>query len=96
MQRRGTQFRKVFKPFNLTQAEPNSIFDHGDAWVQKVRRLRDRNLLPADALFAVAGPRAADAKRYTAFREICAELQRLDVLTVEESAENRIVEFAVA
>lgn len=96
VQRRGLQFRKVIKPFNLNQPEPNGIFDHGDAWVQKVRRLRDRNLLPADVLFAVAGPRATDAKRYAAFREICTELERLDVMTVEEAAKNRIVEFAEA
>ena len=96
VQRRGAQFRKVIKPFNLTQAEPNGIFDHGDAWVQKMRRLRDRNLLPADVLFAVAGPRPTDTKRYAAFREICVELERLDVLTVEEASKNRIVEFAQA
>ncbi len=96
VQRRGVQFRKVIKPFNLNQPEPNGIFDHGDAWVQKLRRLRDRNLLPAEVLFAVAGPRTSDAKRYAAFREICTELERLDVLTVEEGAKNRIIEFAEA
>ena len=96
VQRRGAQLRKVIKPFNLNQTEPNGIFDHGDAWVQKMRRLRDRNLLPTDVLFAVAGPRATDTKRYAAFREICTELERLDVLTVEEASKNRIVEFAQA
>lgn len=96
VQRRGVQLRKVIKPFNLNQPEPNGIFDHGDAWVQKIRRLRDRKLLPADVMFAVAGPRATDTKRHAAFREICAELGRLDVLTVEEAAKNRIVEFAAA
>lgn len=96
VQRCGAQFRKVIKPFNLTQAEPNGIFDHGDAWVQKVRRLRDRNLLPADVLFAVAGPRATDTRRHAAFIEICAELEKLDVLTVDEASRTRIVEFAEA
>jgi hypothetical protein len=96
VQRRGVEFRKVIKPFNLNQPEPNGIFDHGDAWVQKMRRLRNRNLLPAEVLFAVAGPRSADTKRFAAFREICMELERLDVLTVEEAAKNRIVEFAQA
>ncbi len=94
VQRRGWEFRKVIKPFNLTQAEPNGIFDHGDAWVQKMRRLRDRRLLPPDVLFAVAGPTPADTKRHGAFREICAELQRLDVQTVEEGSRQRIVQFA--
>lgn len=96
VQRRGVQFRKVIKPFNLNQPEPNGIFDHGDAWVQKMRRLRDRNLLPAEVLFAVAGPRSTDTKRYAAFREICTELERQDVLTIEEAAKSRIVEFAEA
>lgn len=94
VQRRGVLYRKVIKPFNLNQPEPNGIFDHGDAWVQKMRRLRMRNLLPAEVLFTVAGPRAADTRRYAAFREICTELERLDVLTVEEVARDRIVQFA--
>ena len=96
VQRRGAQISKVIKPFNLTQAEPNGIFDHGDAWVQKIRRLRRNNLLPTDVLFAVSGPVQTESKRYAAFREICVELEQLDVLTVEAASENRIAEFAQA
>lgn len=96
VQRRGAQISKVIKPFNLTQAEPNGIFDHGDAWVQKIRRLRRKNLLPADVLFAVIGPAQAESNRYAAFREICSELEQLNVLTVEAASEKRIAEFAQA
>jgi hypothetical protein len=96
VQRCGAQLSKVIKPFNLTQPEPNGIFDHGDAWVQKVRRLRDKNLLPADVLFAVKGPQTTDVQRYAAFGEICTELNRLDVQTIEALATSRIEAFAVA
>lgn len=96
VQRSSTEFLKVIKPFNLNQAEPNGIFDHGDAWVQKIRRLQARQWLPKDVLFAVAGPRETDTKRYAAFREICAELKSLHVLTVAAGAEKSILEFAAA
>ncbi|MCW7540556.1 DUF3037 domain-containing protein [Aquabacterium sp. A7-Y] len=94
VQRWGDDFRKVIKPLNLTQDEPNGIFDHGDAWVNKVRRLRRKDLLPAEVLFAVAGPPETDIKRRAAFEEICHALASLDVQTVNEAADHRIVEFA--
>lgn len=96
VQRRGELFRKVIKPFNLTQSEPNGIFDHGDAWVQKIRRLRKKNLLPDDVMFAVEGPPTTDAKRYAAFMEICTELKQVEVQAMNAAEEERIVEFASA
>lgn len=94
VQRRGERFSKVIKPFNLSQDEPNSIFTHGDAWLQKLRRLRKKQLLPQQVLFAVAAPPVTDRKRYAAYAEICSELQALDVAAVAESANREIAEFA--
>lgn len=96
VQRRDDQVSKIIKPFNLAQSEANSIFDHGDVWLQKIRRMRKRDLLPQDVLFAVAAPPEVDTKRFDAYREICAELQHEHVLVVEQSAEARIAEFASA
>lgn len=95
VQRRGPVLHKVIKPFNLAQSEPNSIYDHGDSWVTKVKRLRARNLLPQDVLFAVAGPPETDVKRYLAFQEICSELTRLGVEPVDERSRDQIVQFAL-
>jgi len=96
VQRRGDLVTKVIKPFNLAQDEPNRIFDHGDAWLQKIRRLRKRNLLPHDVLFAVAQPPQADAKRFGAYTEICAELLQAGVTVVDGQEDPKILAFARA
>ncbi len=96
VQKRGADFAKIIKPFNLNQDEPMGIYDHGGAWLQRVQRLRKRNLLPHDVLFAVRGPAQSDLKRYTAFQEVCSELRGEDVLMVDEAAQERIVEFAAS
>ena len=95
VQRRDDLLTKIIKPFNLNQAEPVGIFDHGDAWLQKVRRLRKRNLLPEKVLFAVAAPPVSDTKRYAAFTEICGELGATGIQTVDEAEQDRIATFAL-
>lgn len=94
VQRVEGKLAKVIKPFNLTQNEPNRMFDHGAVWLDKVRRLRKRKLLPQDVLFAVAAPPAADGKRYDAYREICVELQDEGVLLALPDQEDKILAFA--
>ena len=76
VQREQGELRKAIKPFNLSQAEPNDIYAHGDVWVQKVKRLRQRELLPPKVLFAVQAPPQEDLKRWHAFEEIRDELRR--------------------
>jgi hypothetical protein len=90
------QPNKVIKPFNLNQSEPNSIYAHGDLWIPRIRRLRDRGLLPASTLFTVALPPQADAKRYEASQEIVRGLQMENVIVIQQSADDRIREFALA
>ena len=85
----------IIKPFRLNQDEPVDIYEHGDAWLQKIKRLRNRQLLPQDVLFAVKAPPQADAKRHAAFAEICSDLLKLEVQTVAEDAEREIVDFAL-
>ena len=55
VQQRGATVAKIIKPFNLNQAEPMGIYDHGGTWLQRIQRLRKRDLLPHDVLFAYAG-----------------------------------------
>jgi hypothetical protein len=87
---------KIIKPFNLAQDEPNSIYEHGGHWAQKIARMRRRNLLPEHLLFAVAAPLENDLKRHAAFVEICSELREQNVIVAAANEENRIVEFAQA
>jgi hypothetical protein len=86
---------KIIKPFHLNQAETVGIYEHGDAWLQKIKRLRDRKLLPEAVLFAIKAPPQTDAKRHAAYTEICSDLRKLDVLTVDENAERQIEDFAL-
>jgi hypothetical protein len=94
VQRLNDKVSKIIKPFNLAQDEANKIFDHGDSWLQKVRRLRKRDLLPREVLFAIASPPESDVKRFGAYREICIELEQADIIVVGKGHESRILEFA--
>jgi hypothetical protein len=96
VQRVDGQLTKVIKPLNLTQAEPNRMFEHGALWLDKVKRLRKRKLLPQEVLFAMATPPEADVKRYTAYREICLELEEEGVRWASKNQENQILAFAMA
>ncbi len=94
VQLRGTQPVKIIKPFNLSHDKPVDIYDHGGRWVDKLRRLRRRNLLPHDVLFALASPPHDGGKRHAAFNEIRSELTELEIVTVDETEQGRIAEFA--
>ncbi|MDP2832266.1 MAG: DUF3037 domain-containing protein [Pseudomonadota bacterium] len=85
---------KLIKPFFLAQDEPNRIYDHADPWLQKMRRLRSRNLLPRRVLFTLDGPPASDTKRYHAFDEIRQELMALDFEVTEAEEGVAITRFA--
>lgn len=95
VQKHNDVLSKIIKPFRLDQDAPVDIYEHGDAWVKKIERLRKRKLLPKDVLFAVKTPPSADAIRYAACNEICTELWKLDVRTVAETADREIAEFAI-
>lgn len=95
VQRQDDVLTKIIKPFRLNQDEPVDIYEHGDAWLQKIKRLRDRNLLPEAVLFAVKAPPQSDAKRHAAYNEIRSDLLKLDVQTVDEDADRLIADFAI-
>lgn len=96
VQKQGDTLTKIIKPFRLNQDEPVDIYEHGDAWHQKIKRLRTRNLLPDDVLFAVKAPPITDEHRYRAFEEICSDLLNLEVRTVDEEAQREITAFALS
>lgn len=86
---------KVIKPFFLDQEVPSKIINHGGPWVDKVKRLRKRNLLPKDVLFAVKAPREDDSKRYGAFMEICNDLKAHEISVLADTQHEEIIEFAI-
>lgn len=88
------QLVKAIKPFFLNQEEPGKIINHGGAWVDKIKRLRNRGLLPSSVLFAVDGPPQTAGNRYLAFQEICSDLKALEVAVIPTNDEKKIIEFA--
>ena len=61
VQTRNDTIDKVIKPLYLGQDTANKIYAHGDAWVSKVRRLREA--LPEQTLFAIQGDMTASPVR---------------------------------
>ena len=95
VQRINDQVAKIIKPLNLAQQDANQIYSHGDTWLQKVRRLRKRGLLPHDLLFPVAAPPRSDENRYQAYDEICVELRDAEVCCIPEDDQSGIRDFAM-
>jgi hypothetical protein len=95
VQKQEGQINKIIKPFNLSQAEPNDIYSHGDSWIQKIKRLHKRSFLPEQILFAVATPPIGEAKRYAAYQEICNELRGQEIEVIPSNQENAIAAFAL-
>ena len=85
--------RRIIKPLHLAQGDTTRILTHGGQWVDKVRRLRKRNALPADVMFPVTTP-ATNTKPYEAFQEIRDELLEARVQVVPANDEGLILKFA--
>ncbi|MCB1079206.1 MAG: hypothetical protein KDM64_15405, partial [Verrucomicrobiae bacterium] len=47
---------RAIKPLHLGYDSPTRIFEHGDRWLQKVRRLRQFHCLPERVIFPVQLP----------------------------------------
>lgn len=85
--------RRIIKPLHLAQGDTTRILTHGGQWVDKVRRLRKRNALPADVMFPVTTP-ATNTKPYEAFQEIRDELLEARIQVVPANDEGLILKFA--
>jgi hypothetical protein len=66
---------KAVKPLDLDRKEPTAVFEHGDLWVQRVRRLAERHHVPQRMIFTVRLPERGTAR--TAADDVIADLKRL-------------------
>lgn len=85
--------RRAIKPLDLDRDEPTKIYDHGDAWIKRVERLRQINRLPEGFLFTLRFPSEGE-KHMKAASEIERELRRLEVRVLPDEDENGVLEFA--
>lgn len=80
---------QAIKPLYFGQAESSKIFDHGDAWVSKMRRLKATKRLAKDTLFIVEPPAEGSVKLMAAFNEVVSDLSAFSgVRVVSNQASN--------
>ena len=85
---------KIIKPLHLAHAEPTRIYEHGDAWIRRINRLKGKYLEPDRVLFALSGP-DKDGNRLKAYHDIEQELQTIGVKTVPYANQDEIKRFAL-
>lgn len=87
---------KLIKPLFLGQEEPNKIYQHGDGWLAKIRRLRSLKALPALVLFAIKQPDDAYPRRVEAAYNIQKELLTLGIQVIDTSEQDKLLSFAAS
>ena len=92
----GERVCKAIKPLFLAQEETHKIYEHADHWLPKLRRLRNRGLLPEATLISTEAPGDESGPRYRAFIEICDELSGLGLATLPAQDESGLRQFALA
>ncbi len=88
------RFTRAIKPLNLSQDQSTKIYDHGEMWLNRIRRLRRIEAAPERILFPVHRPVASDHRRFAACEEICKELEMLGTIVVAEDDEDSVLTFA--
>ncbi|HSZ59527.1 MAG TPA: DUF3037 domain-containing protein [Tepidisphaeraceae bacterium] len=81
---------RAIKPLDLDKKDPTAVFEHGDIWVQRMRRLAERNLLPDRTVFTIRLPETGDVRMAadTVVSDL-RELPRIESVPFEETDELR-------
>ena len=84
--------QRVIKPLDLQREEPTAVIEHGDAWIQRLKRLREFGRMPERFIFAVRLPtRDACAKAAT---DLVAELEDAGGKVIDAEDTDALVELA--
>lgn len=86
--------RKAIKPLSLAHDDPALIFDHGWAWLGKIRQLREMHLLHDDVLLPVKQPSISDGSQMDMYREVIKKLTDDGITVVQAHETEKIVQFA--
>lgn len=84
--------QRAIKPLDLNREHPTAIIDHGDAWTQRLRRLREVDSLPERMIVAVALPE--DGAFLEAARQIQRDLTEVGAKVVGAADEKAILALA--
>ncbi len=85
--------RKAIKPLDLNKETSTRIIEHGDLWLNRVKRLREIGRLPEEMLFTVEQP-GKGGTRHDAAREIISRLEELQTRVVPFRDDRAVLEFA--
>ncbi|WP_244161201.1 DUF3037 domain-containing protein [Pseudomonas anguilliseptica] len=73
---------QAIKPLHLGHDEPAKIYEHGDAWLARIKRLNKAGKLATDTLFIAAPPSGGKPKLLKAYTEVTAELCSFEAVRV--------------
>lgn len=74
---------QAIKPLYLGHSDPQKIWDHGDAWFMRIKRLRQAKYLAKDTLFVTDPPKDASQEGLMrAYKEIVAAFANIQGIRV--------------
>lgn len=85
---------RVLRPLNFDLSTTTDIYNHGDEWITRLRRLERLDYKPAQSLFFLRAPKEIGTLRRKAFDEIQREFQESGFIAPNEEDNDRIIEFA--
>ncbi len=91
-----------FRPFPETQefvtigVVAMDIYNHGDEWIQRMKRLKRLDYRPDQCLLAARAPKDETEHRGEAFRQIVADLLDEDFVCIGEHETDKVLDFARA
>lgn len=84
----------AIKPLDLDQKDTTAIYERGDAWLNRIRRMRCLGAEVPTLLFPVNFPATSAKKRNAAARRICNELQEAQIQVAQQDQADEILAFA--
>jgi hypothetical protein len=88
----GDAVTAAIQPLDLNRPDTTKIFDHGGLWIQRFRRLKDRNRMPERMIVPVMLP---DKNRRIAADEVVNELRHAGVSVEPIEEKDRIRELVI-
>ena len=85
---------RALRPLNFDLATSTDIYNHGDEWTQKMKRLKLLGFRPDRCLITAREPNEEAGLRREAFRQIQNELLADDFVLAGESETDKVVDFA--
>jgi len=84
---------RAIKPLYLGQTSPTKILDHGDFWLQKVRRLQHFKLAPDLIIFPVERPLEENSERADNAELVISDLKKTGVKIIEHGNVSALKDF---